>query len=69
MTNVNQLTKAQHNQAGTLSQDAYEAINFVPVDQYIVNTSDRLLSDYGKEQSHNQFHGGIIFHDAAAELI
>ncbi len=49
--------------------DAYEAGNFVSADQYVVNTPGQLLSGYGREAPHNQFHGGTLFHDAATGLM
>ncbi len=61
--------KAWQDQEGALSWDAYEAGNIVSADQYIVNTSGHLLSGYGREAPHNQFHGGTLFHDAATGLI
>ncbi len=51
-----------------MSWDAYEAGNFVSADQYVVNTPGRLLSGYGQEAPHNQFHGGTLFHDAVTGL-
>ncbi len=69
MPKVNQPTSAQQGQEGALSQNAHESGNFVSSDQYIVNTPGRSLLYYGKEQSHNQFHGGTIFHDAATGLV
>ncbi len=48
--------KAQQDQLGALSQDVYEAGNFVFADQYVVNTQGRLLSGYGQEAPHNQVH-------------
>ncbi len=35
----------------------------------ILSTPGMLLSGYGKEAPHNQFHGGTLFHDAATSLI
>ncbi len=52
-----------------MSLDAYEAGNFFSADQYVVNTPGCLLSDYGREIPHNQFHCGTLFHDAAMGLI
>ncbi len=49
--------------------DAYEAGYFLSADQYVVNTPGRLHSGYGREASHNQFHGGTLFYDAATGLI
>ncbi len=64
MPKVHQPTKAQQNQRGTLSRDAYEAGTFVSVNKYVVNTTGRLLSGYGRAAPNNQFHGITIFHDA-----
>ncbi len=38
-------------------------------DQYVANTPGQLLSGYGTEAPHNQFHGGTLFHDAATGII
>ncbi len=51
-----------------MSWDAYEARNFVSADQFVVSTPGHLLSGYGREASHNQFHGGTLLHDAAQVL-
>ncbi len=47
----------------------YDTGNFVPADQYVVNTPGRLLSGYGQEAPHNQFPGGTLFHNVATGLI
>ncbi len=52
-----------------MSWDAYEAGDFVSADQYVVNTPGSLLSGYGREAPHNQFHGDTLFHDVATGLI
>ncbi len=65
---VNQPMKAQQDQEGALSWDAYEAYNFVSTEQYFVNTPGPLLSDYGREASQNPFDGGTLFHDVATGL-
>ena len=39
------------------------------VDQFIVKTSSRLPSVYGREGTHIRFHGGDIFRDAATGII
>ncbi len=52
-----------------MSWDAYKAGKFVSADQYVVNTPGCLLSGYGREAPHNQFHGGMLFHYAATVLI
>ncbi len=57
---VNQPMKAWQDEEGVLSRDAYEAVDFVSVDQYVVNTPGRLLSGYGREVPHNKFHGGTL---------
>ncbi len=52
-----------------MSQDAYEAGDLVSADQYVVNTSCRLLLVHGRKVPHNQFHGGTLFHDAVTGFI
>ncbi len=52
-----------------MSQDAYAAGDFVSADQYGITTPGLLLSGYGQETPHNQFHDGTLFHDAATVII
>ncbi len=53
MHQVNQIAKVKLDQRGALSQDAYEAGDFVSAGQYVVNAPYRLLLEYGKEAPHN----------------
>ncbi len=57
---VNRPMKAHQDQEGALSRDAYEADDFVSADKYVVNTPGCLLSGYGREAPHNQFHGSTL---------
>ncbi len=61
--------KTHQNREGPLSWDDFEAGNFVSADQYVVNTLGWPFLGYVREASHNQFHGGTLFHDAATGLI
>ena len=61
--------KAIPEKEGALSRDKYEAGDFVSADQFIVKTPGRLPSGYGREPSHQRFHGGTIFKDAATGII
>ncbi len=69
MPKVTHLTNTCHDQAGTLSQDAYKDGNFVSADQWIVNNSDRFLSGYGQVVSQNKFCSGTLFYAAATGCI
>ncbi len=52
-----------------MSQESYEAGDFVSADKYVVNTPGRLLSLCCRDVPHNQCHGGILLHDAPTGLI
>ncbi len=52
-----------------MTWDAHETGDFVSTDQYLVNTSGRLLLSPGKEPKNNQFHCGATFHNAATGLM
>ena len=61
--------KAVPEEAGALSWDKYEVGDFVSLDQYVVKTTGRLPTGFGRESFVNMFHGGTIFRDAALKYI
>ena len=54
---------------GTLSRDKYEVGDFMSTNKFVVKTSGRLPSGFGRERHNNRFHGGTIYNDAASRLI
>ncbi len=56
---VKQPTKAQQEQAGALSWDAYETDKLFTTDHYVVTTPVRMLLGYEKEYSHDAATGFI----------
>ena len=52
-----------------MSCDKYKPGDIISTDQFVVKTLCRLKSGYGREASHNCFHGGTIFQDAASNLV
>ena len=54
---------------GALSRDQYEPGDNIATDQFVVKTAGRLFKGYGREASHNCFHGGTIFQDTASNLV
>ena len=54
---------------GILSAGVHEVGDMVSTDQFIVKTPGRLPTGFGREQSHNRYHGGTIFNDAHSGII
>ena len=53
---------------GALSRDMYEPGDSIFTDHFLVKTPGRLIKGYGRDATHNCFHGGILFQDAASNL-
>ena len=54
---------------GILARDIYEVGYFVSTNKFVVHTPGRIPTGYGCKCSHNSFHGGNIYNDAASSFI
>lgn len=61
--------KAIAEKEGILAANEYIPGDFVSIDQFVVMTSGRLPTGFGKEAKLNRYHGGTIFNDASTGLI